>query len=486
MHDRARCCATWPVVATSMSSVLRLLTVQGGHNDNLSLLAAHLAFRRDLLPALFDSLGGGNGSEGKQPGSALALGSSAPHPTMAQVALLEVLCAEAHEMAQLEPAPCTAAGQPPCSTAPGAAAQFLVDLAQQLAANSKAAPLSAGQQQALQACLHLQRDLCARDDSGAGLSGGSSLVEELQAAGFLPSTLAMLKALEPVQNPQRAAGGAAAAAAAPSTAGPDASGSGIPIAQLAPQLAARAAAFPAAPPYPGFRSDLLSVVANAAHGRPTVQVCLVDVCWVIGRLSNALLFDESAGTGLMVPRLGRHQRCGNKDCVLGLHFAFSTHPAYSCVGGSARAWWGGAGPGAVPAGSPLAAGTRVGAVGRAQLVRRKPRGASKWREPRAWRCCVDAARMHWQCSPQVAASEHLEDKGIARLPLLRSLVARPTDVPLTQEAIRELQLCTTVDNEELQRLGVKLDLDEHTGKLRVTKRESNGTAAAVTPSAAGI
>ena len=94
--------------------------------------------------------------------------------------------------------------------------------------------------------------------------------------------------------------------------------------------------------------------------------------------------------------------------------------------------------------------------------------------------------MHWQCSPQVAASEHLEDKGIARLPLLRSLVARPTDVPLTQEAIRELQLCTTVDNEELQRLGVKLDLDEHTGKLRVTKRESNGTAAAVTPPTAGI
>lgn len=62
----------------------------------------------------------------------------------------------------------------------------------------------------------------------------------------------------------------------------------------------------------------------------------------------------------------------------------------------------------------------------------------------------------------------------------------PTDVPPTQEAIRELQLCTTVDNEELQRLGVKLELDEHTGKLRVTKRESNGTAAAVTLPTAGI
>ena len=44
-----------------------------------------------------------------------------------------------------------------------------------------------------------------------------------------------------------------------------------------------------------------------------------------------------------------------------------------------------------------------------------------------------------------------------------------------QEAIRQLQLCTTVDNEELQRLGVRLELDERSGKLRVTKRDgSNG------------
>lgn len=47
----------------------------------------------------------------------------------------------------------------------------------------------------------------------------------------------------------------------------------------------------------------------------------------------------------------------------------------------------------------------------------------------------------------------------------------------TQEAIRELQLCTAVDNEELQRLGVKLELDEHSGKLRVTKRNSDGAPA---------
>lgn len=249
--------------------------MQGEHNDNLCLLAAHLAFRHNLLPTLFDSVGSGSGIEqhdadtsALQPGSS----SSVPQPTMAQVALLEALCAEAHEMPQLQPLPADAAGQALRSAQPGAAAQFLVQLAQRLAASSRAAPLSAGQQQVLQACLHLQRDLCARDDSGAGLSGGSNIAAELQAAGFLPSTLAMLKALVPVQNPQRAA--AAAAAAPPSSAGggSDAQGSGIPVAQLAPQLAGRAAAFPAAPPYPGFRSDLLSVVANAAHGRASMQV----------------------------------------------------------------------------------------------------------------------------------------------------------------------------------------------------------------------
>jgi hypothetical protein len=40
-----------------------------------------------------------------------------------------------------------------------------------------------------------------------------------------------------------------------------------------------------------------------------------------------------------------------------------------------------------------------------------------------------------------------------------------------QEAIRELQLCTTVDNEELQKMGVRLELDERSGKLKVSKRD---------------
>ena len=52
--------------------------------------------------------------------------------------------------------------------------------------------------------------------------------------------------------------------------------------------------------------------------------------------------------------------------------------------------------------------------------------------------------------------------------LPRPLLLAPS--PL-QEAIRELQLCTTVDNEELQKMGVRLELDERSGKLKVSKRD---------------
>lgn len=355
--------------------------LQGEHNDNLCLLAAHLAFRHDLLPALFDSLGasGSSGVEQLDGDGALALGSTAPQPTMAQVVLLESLCAEAHEMPQLEPA-AAAAGQAPGSEQPGAAAQFLVSLVQQLAAHSKAAPLGAGQQQALQACLHLQRDLCARDDSGAGLSGGGNPVEQLQAAGFLPATLAMLKALEPIQNPQRAA--AAAGGAAPSSTG-DGSGSqsGIPIAQLSPQLAARAAAFPAAPPYPGFRSDLLAVVANAAHGRPSVQVRVVAALGAVGVGGKAdswvrLLFahvrplcrQPAWSEALRLLWLRKVTTLEVTMLTEQLPHVWLRPLRLLYAGRSAGAWWSGAGSGAVPAGSQLAAGARVGAVGRAQPV----------------------------------------------------------------------------------------------------------------------
>jgi hypothetical protein len=144
---------------------------------------------------------------------------------------------------------------------------FLVQLAEQLATASVLhRALSEGQQQVLQDALHLIRGICARDDSGCKLAGGGNVVAALQAAGLLPALLAMLKALEPIQNPQRQK--AAAMAAATTTPG----SSGIQVAELAPSLAQRAQCFPAAQPYQGFRTDLLAAVANATYGRPAVQV----------------------------------------------------------------------------------------------------------------------------------------------------------------------------------------------------------------------
>lgn len=39
-----------------------------------------------------------------------------------------------------------------------------------------------------------------------------------------------------------------------------------------------------------------------------------------------------------------------------------------------------------------------------------------------------------------------------------------------QAAIRELQLCTAVETEEAKQLGVKLELDKHSGKLKVVQQ----------------
>lgn len=159
---------------------------------------------------------------------------------------------------------------------------FLVELVELLVGAARAADLVPGQQQVLQEALHLMRDVCARDDSGRGLVGaggssassaqepslGADLVAELQAAGAVPTLLAMLKALEPIQNPQQQRMTANGGVLTSSSGG---SSGGIQLAELAPQLAASAARFSFAPPYPGFRSDLLAVLANAAHGRTEVQ-----------------------------------------------------------------------------------------------------------------------------------------------------------------------------------------------------------------------
>lgn len=72
--------------------------LQGEYNDTLGLLAAHLCFARDLLPSLFASLGASlecGGGAGPAGGTL--------QPSMAQVALLGLLCEEAQGMPQAAP-----------------------------------------------------------------------------------------------------------------------------------------------------------------------------------------------------------------------------------------------------------------------------------------------------------------------------------------------------------------------------------------------
>lgn len=46
-----------------------------------------------------------------------------------------------------------------------------------------------------------------------------------------------------------------------------------------------------------------------------------------------------------------------------------------------------------------------------------------------------------------------------------------SDVVELQDAIRQLQLCEAIETEETKRLGLRVHVDECTGKLKVVRRE---------------
>ncbi|KAG7671075.1 hypothetical protein Ndes2526B_g01149 [Nannochloris sp. 'desiccata'] len=127
----------------------------------------------------------------------------------------------------------------------------------------------AGEHQLLQDTLHLIRDIAARDDDGQGLISSTSatspspsrsclLVDSLLASGLVTTLISMLKALGPITNPRR-------------------NESSQIIAELAPSLTDQATLFTSQQLYQGYRSDILSVIANAAHKRPVVQAA-VSAC----------------------------------------------------------------------------------------------------------------------------------------------------------------------------------------------------------------
>lgn len=127
----------------------------------------------------------------------------------------------------------------------------------------------------LEACLQVLRCLAQRDDRGAGLCGGSDPVPAMCDAPHHLHThlLRMLAALPPPQKPRDAKGTATAAAGA--TAPASSSTPHAPTPQT-PTLAVPEAAglvqgpLPRAPPYIGYRGDVLSVLANVMFARPAV------------------------------------------------------------------------------------------------------------------------------------------------------------------------------------------------------------------------
>ena len=77
---------------------------------------------------------------------------------------------------------------------------FLVDIVAHLAGGQVHGQT---EQQVLQDTLHLLRDIYARKDDGAGISGGYSLVLELQECHAIDVMLLMLQALKPIRKPQQ-------------------------------------------------------------------------------------------------------------------------------------------------------------------------------------------------------------------------------------------------------------------------------------------
>ncbi len=223
--------------------------------------------------------------------------------------------------------------------------------------NKEAEPL-AGEHQLLQDTLHLIRDIAARDDDGRALystpappalfssslaapssPASSSPVDRLLVSGLVTTLLSMLKALGPITNTRR------------NDPAP------LNTAELAPSLAEQATLYTSSQPYQGYRSDILSVIANAAHKRPHVQAAV--------------------------------SACGGVELVLS-----------QCQ---------------VDEKSPLA---------------------------REWAL--------WAVRNLCEGSEE------------------------ARTAIQELKACAAVDSEELQKAGVKVKLDEESGKLIVGKRDNDG------------
>lgn len=229
----------------------QLQSDQGTPNDNLGLLLTQLCFQQQFLLPLFLSL-----CQNEDMGGPPTSLPSSHHLTASQAFLLQELSVEAQRAPNLAT---TAEPAPPDSNQAHAAMQFLCTLVQHLAAESKLAPLDEGGRQVLQDALQLLAGIAGRDDGGAALTGGTSLMAGFHKEGGLPGLLAMLLALGPVRNPRRR---------------DEAESAEWPFVAVA--LREQAQRFAGEPPYRGYRSDILAGGCGIqCSGSVSVRACLL-------------------------------------------------------------------------------------------------------------------------------------------------------------------------------------------------------------------
>ena len=237
-------------------------------NHTLPLLLGYRVFTMDLLKPLLNSLStdvvcdnDDDTTNNHREGGDLRM--TASHSLLLQELAIEAQTAPACETNAMEE---ESEQSSECSRQ-GHSMQCLVNLLRQQQQHTVQSS-----DQIIQDCLHVLRDICARDDDGRGLciggttttTKGYSLVTEALDAGLVPTLLAMLKAIGPIQNPRN-----------PTTT--TTTSTSMLVVELAPLLSAQACLYPSHQPYQGYRSDVLAVLANASHKRPRVQQEVSDV-----------------------------------------------------------------------------------------------------------------------------------------------------------------------------------------------------------------
>ena len=116
--------------------------------------------------------------------------------------------------------------------------------------------------------LGILRALSEVDDRCHAWAGGSSVVEQLTSAGVMEPLVGMLRDLRPISNPRREQ----QQQQEQQQAGANAAETGSQVEQPSSSNGSNSSmTYPYQPPYPGYRADIVAVLANSACERRSVQ-----------------------------------------------------------------------------------------------------------------------------------------------------------------------------------------------------------------------